>query len=180
MLIPVCADSFCRGVVKVGAVDCEAEQSLCADHGVESFPTVKLIIAGGRGEMEYTEAKTARALHDFAVENLPTEVVNLRTKPHLEDFLSGPCKEASSGCCAVLLTDKYETSPVYKSLSVQHKGVVALGEARASNKIIAKEMGVDDFPSLVMVCNGEPSVYDGELKAAPLTEFIGKHAKKKR
>lgn len=106
-------------------------------------------------------------------------MVNLRTKQHLDDFFEGPCKESSSSCCAVLLTDKYETSPVYKSLSVQHKGMLALGEARASNLQLAKEMGVDKFPSLVMVCGGQPSVYDGEIKAAPLAEFFAKYAKKK-
>ena len=47
---------------------------------------VPLLQAGGRGAVDFTGSKTARALHDFVVENLPTEVVNLRTKQHLDDF----------------------------------------------------------------------------------------------
>jgi len=163
----------------VGAVDCEENQELCAEHGVGSFPTIKIFMAGGRGVGEHAGANTAKGLYEFAMEHLPSEVVNLRTKKHLDEFKGGACKEASSGCCAVLLTDKYETSPVLKSLSTQYHGVIAVGEARASNKVIGAEYGVDKFPTMVMECDGQPTVYDGELRADPLAEYFAKHGKRK-
>lgn len=44
---------------------------------------------------------------------------------------------------------------MYKSLSVEHYGVIALGEARASNKKIAHVFGVDSFPNLIMQCGNK-------------------------
>ena len=36
-----------KGLVKVGAVQCDVEKALCGKHGVKSYPTVKLFSRGG-------------------------------------------------------------------------------------------------------------------------------------
>eukprot|EP00960_Hanusia_phi_P037352 752888-Hanusia_phi.AAC.8 len=68
-----------KGIVKVGAVNCDDEKNkqLCNQEGVDSFPTIKLYKSGGRGSVPYEGAQTVKALHDFALEHLPSEVVNL-------------------------------------------------------------------------------------------------------
>lgn len=76
----------CRGVAKVGAVDCDEEAELCQEFDVQSFPTIKLFLAGGRGVEDFEGSKSAKAIHDFALEHVPSEVVNIRTKDHLDSF----------------------------------------------------------------------------------------------
>ena len=116
--------------------------------GVEGYPTIKFFAAGGRGVYEYEGAHTAKAFYDFCVERLPAEIVNLRLVPQLDKFRSENVTRAASKCGAVLLTDKFETSPLYKALSAQFHTRVAFAEARASNQALAAALGVLPSPSL--------------------------------
>jgi len=172
------APSHGRDAGQVGAVDCEKDGARCQKEGATGYPTIMLYKAGGRGSVKFEGEPTAKALHDFVVEHLPAEVTNLRTPKHLADFKEGPCAKASSGCCAILLTDKYDTSPLYKTLSVTHSPTLAFGEARASNQKLGAELGVSTFPTLVVVCGKKVTPYDGEMKAAPLNDFLSKYSKK--
>jgi len=50
---------------------------------------------------------------------------------------------------------------------------------RASNKKIGAELGVDTFPTLLMVCGDKITTYEGELKADPLETFLNGYSKKR-
>ena len=76
-------------------------------------------------------AADAKSLHEFVLENLPTEhVANLRRRDQADAFLASECRENSEwGVCGVLFTDKYDTSAALKALSFRYRGRVrrALG-----------------------------------------------------
>lgn len=159
--------------------DDDVNKGLCSKEGIEGFPTIKFYQAGGRGVDTYEGAQTPKALYEFAVERLPSQVVNLRTLPQLEAFKTENVTRATSKCGAVLLTDKFETSPLYKALSTHFYPQIAFAEARASNQKLAEAVGVASFPTLVMVCHGQVQEYDGDLKLEPLETFFKKYTKKR-
>ncbi|KAG5187864.1 heat shock protein 40 like protein [Tribonema minus] len=165
------------GIVKVGAVNCEKEQQLCAKHGVQGYPTLMAVVDGV--VTQYQGDNALRPLREFALEQVPAEhVVNIRRMETAEDFLKQQCSKkggSSSGACAILFTDKYETSPTMKALAYQYRGKVAIGEVRGSNQAVSQAFGVATYPELLVVCGGDKAAsfkYDGQLKAEPLQAFL--------
>jgi hypothetical protein len=60
----------------------------------------------------------------------------------------------------LLLTDKYETSPIYASLSYKHRhdGFTAFAESRGGNAELAREYGVDKYPTLFALIGDTPII----------------------
>lgn len=56
-----------QGKVKVGAVNCDEEKSLCSQFGVQGFPTVKWFGSNKQAPEDYRGERTAAALSDFAL-----------------------------------------------------------------------------------------------------------------
>ncbi|XP_065844021.1 protein disulfide-isomerase A6-like [Oscarella lobularis] len=56
-----------RGIVKVGAVDADAHNSLGGQYGVRGFPTIKIFGADKRSPSDYQGARTAQAIADAAL-----------------------------------------------------------------------------------------------------------------
>ena len=81
-----------RGFVRVGAVNCEKEQGLCAMEGVDSYPTLKMKKAGvsttydgadtRRSDARVGARSPSRALRDFekVVAVTKVHVVGLRER----------------------------------------------------------------------------------------------------
>lgn len=166
------------GVVKVGAVNCEIEKELCSAHGVQSYPTVKAFVAGT--EVPYSgESNAVKPLREFALAQLPEgHAVNLRRPDTVQEFLSEKCSKAGgseSGVCAILFTDKYETSPTVKALAFAYKDRIALGEVRGSNANVESIFGITQHPTLLFICGGDKSVtfkYEGQFKAEALQKYM--------
>ena len=51
-------------------VDCTEETSLCADHEVTGFPTLKLFEKGGKSFKRYSGKRDLEALKNFVQENV--------------------------------------------------------------------------------------------------------------
>ena len=66
------------GVVKLAYVDCDdaSLQSICTKYDVKGFPTIKLFPATKRRiPREYVGERRGKAIMDFALDALPSEVV---------------------------------------------------------------------------------------------------------
>mmetsp|Transcript_8750 Transcript_8750/g.22499 ORF Transcript_8750/g.22499 Transcript_8750/m.22499 type:complete len:462 (-) Transcript_8750:106-1491(-) len=173
-----------KGVVKVGAVNCEAEANICAELGASSYPTIKWFMHG-KESGKYTGRRKAADLVSWAKGLLPrhltTSVVNA---PGLSSIL-GRCSGSGKGkagwsTCVLLFTTKQETAPMFKNLALQYEGDVVFAEVRGRE---AGELAKDflpvgpppDAPFLVALCNGDPKtaeLYTGQLKHDPLKRFI--------
>lgn len=88
-LAPQLAASL-KGVAKVGAVNCEMYQELCQAQGVRSYPTIKSYVPGVPGLGVYSGARSAKAILDWALSLIPSQVVALPQRSDLEGFL-GAC-----------------------------------------------------------------------------------------
>ncbi len=72
---------------------------------------------------EYRGDRSAKHLKDWALSLLPKHVKTVSKQSHLTDLLrqctSGGGSSSKWGACALLLSDKRETSSLYKSLALR-------------------------------------------------------------
>ena len=115
---------------------------------------------------------SAKKLHDFAVEKMPFHLVqNINHVSHVNDRLMASVSKERKSAAILLLSDKYETSPLYASLSYQYRKNFIFGESRAKNLALAKEFGVKKYPTIVVI-SGKIDKYDGEMKPDALTKWL--------
>ena len=156
-----------RPYAQVGAVNCEVEKQICGMEGVKSFPTIKVKKSGI--STTYEGERELGALKQWAMDQLPVSVVNLRKPETLDKFLLEECvkpKHSKDGACVVYFSDQTETPAWLKVVSFMFKGRVAVAEARARNDALALRLDVGSYPSLVAVCGGDTDqtvTFGGEL-----------------
>lgn len=178
-----------KGVVKVGAVNCDVHKSLCSQHGISGFPTIKALTPRSSTWTNYQGQRSAKALSDWAISLIPSAISHLRNSADLATFLQR-CGGASSstakgakkakggaswGLCMVLVTDKADVPALYKGLSAAFANEVAFGMVRSSSEGLAKQLNTSTVPSVVSICNGDLSsleVYSGKLKSGPLQTYL--------
>lgn len=182
-------DSF-----KVGAVDCASNQreaAFCQEMGVamESLPSFAMVIDGklefyldDNGEAKQ-QTPTAKQLHDFALDHMPKSLVH--NVNHMEQVKERLLPKEKFLGAVLLLTDKYETSPLYYSLAYHFRNKLVFGESRAKNLKLGKEFGVKKYPMLfVLVPKGKGEEryseshdivrYSGGLKGEPIIKWLDK------
>ena len=168
-----------HGVVRVAAVNCEAQQGLCQAQGIRGYPTIKAF-KGGKW-IEYSQGgRGAGELRDWGLGLLPKDaVLAVGKQAQLDAFLQASGgkgnRAAKWGAGVLLFTNKGETSPLYKSLALRYNGKIAFGEVRNSNTEISQKFGVTKYPTLLAVCGGDGSAtvaYAEEMKNSKLTKFL--------
>jgi protein disulfide-isomerase A6 len=63
-----------KGIVKVGAVDMDAEQSVGAPYNIRGFPTIKIFGSNKKSPIDYNGARSAQAIVDEAISQLKSIV----------------------------------------------------------------------------------------------------------
>lgn len=141
-------------------------------------------------------AASGKAVDSFDIMNLrlPSQVYNLIHKSALDRAVS------SSGLAAVLLTTKFDTSLLLKSLAFHFKGQVAFGESRGGSESISQiffgsERGKSSSKAdnqeqastsrLILVCGGNDPYsfkeYTGDMKSfASIEKFMVAAIREKR
>jgi hypothetical protein len=173
---------------KVGAVDCgrnEREALFCADRRVEKddVPQFALVVNGKLTflEMEKDTIPSAKALHEFCVDNMPKDLIhNINHVSQVQDRLLGDVTKKKK-IAVLLLTDKYETSTLYMTLAYQHRFDVSFGESRAKNLGLSKEFDVKKYPLLIAIVKehgqekwGEYELirYGGPMKGTEISQWL--------
>ncbi|GMT05170.1 hypothetical protein PENTCL1PPCAC_27344, partial [Pristionchus entomophagus] len=139
-----------KGVVKVGAVDMTAHQSVGAPYDVRGFPTIKIFGADKKKPTDYNGARTAAGMSAQAMQEL---VLNSKDI-WLVEFYAPWC-----GHCKNL-------EPHWKAAASQLKGKVKLGALDATvHTVAANKFGIRGFPTIKYFAPGsEPNDatdYDG-------------------
>lgn len=147
------------GVVKLAYVDCDdaSLQSICTKYDVKGFPTIKLFPATKRRiPREYVGERRGKAIMDFALDALPSEVVRKVDAADLSSFLD---KESSANAKLVLVTPIGKTSPMYRSLALDYYGRIPFafvyagkdGVVETVQKVLDPELTKDKLPGLYFV-----------------------------
>eukprot|EP00897_Mesotaenium_endlicherianum_P010271 jgi/Mesen1/9272/ME000060S08705 len=168
-----------KGIVRFGAVNCDDHQSVASQYGVKGFPTLKIFASNKKKPEDYMGGRTSKAMSDALISKLPNMVTPVTSKNH-NTFIEGQ-KEMPR---VLLFTAKSTTAALYKSLALQLKARMALGEVRAkreSSLLTAYNVSDSQLPRLVVIpvgegAGGEHQVYEGELKYKGLAQFLKKYA----
>ncbi|KNE71409.1 protein disulfide-isomerase domain [Allomyces macrogynus ATCC 38327] len=176
-------------LVRVSAVNCDVEKTLCAEQGIQGFPVVKVFYtspkSGKRIPVEYQGERTTAAIIKFTTSKIPNRVVSIGRKAGstLDAFYSTQnttlpkvlvIKPPSKG--------RKATTPLVKSLAIKYRDRLLIGDVSsesASDSVYADFAVPNDKAALVVVPVGEgavPVVYDGEVKAKPLVAFLDQYA----
>jgi len=169
-----------KGMLRFGAIDCSEHEEFCARHKVFEHPTI-MMFKGGRGD-KYLGTVKAKPIQKWAKASMGKDIYNLRIQQNMDDFLK---KSRSKKAHVVLLTDKYETSSIYKALSWKYRDSISFGEVRASNKAFHHEFPAHEYPSMyvVMEYGDDPILYEGAYTLDDLDRYLkgkSKEAQRRR
>ncbi|XP_058825857.1 protein disulfide-isomerase A6 homolog [Topomyia yanbarensis] len=71
------AASALKGIIKVGGINCEEEQGLCGQHGVQGYPTIKIFGANKRSPVDYKGQRTAKDIAEGALAEAKKKIKNV-------------------------------------------------------------------------------------------------------
>eukprot|EP00956_Cyclotella_meneghiniana_P005577 scaffold7169_cov76-Cyclotella_meneghiniana.AAC.9 len=177
-------------IFKVGAVECSAEKSFCQKKlGKDAdLPRFATVLNGRVQPVNRSVATSPKKLHDHTTQTMRGVdglVINVNSMKHIQErLLSTSGTPGHPTVSILLLSDKYETSPIYASLSYKHRhdGFVAFAESRGSNSAIAKEFpNFKQYPTLLALIGDMPLVDEysgGSFDLESLSKWIERLANK--
>ncbi|RPB07145.1 ER-resident thioredoxin protein [Morchella conica CCBAS932] len=164
-----------KGLAKVAAVNCDEEKNknLCAEQGVQGFPTLKIFQPSGKkgspSVIDYNGPRTAKAISDAVAERIPNHVTRV-TSSKLDDFFANKNETVK----AILFTNKGVTSPLWKALAIDFLGSITFAQIRDKEAQAIEAFGIDNYPTVVVLPGGdkEAIVYQGKISKDDLFEFF--------
>lgn len=155
------------GVAKVGAINCEAEKSLCNQQNIRGYPSMKLFLPlkDGNQEVEEFNARdhTAEALYSFVQTALSTDLKTL-TKANFDQVTNGDLwvVDFSAGkWCGPCSGLKPHMKQAASSLSAYAKvGIVNCDEQGD----LCNRLGVQFYPQLRMFYGDKTSAQGENLE----------------
>ncbi|KAK3268575.1 hypothetical protein CYMTET_22918, partial [Cymbomonas tetramitiformis] len=172
-----------KGVVKLVAADCDADDALAKEYSIQGFPTVKAF-AGGKEIGKYEGQHTAKALVDYALKearSLVYERMGEKPQGSTEDG-SGDMKgdvfvlRADNFDELVLQSDDYwlvefyapwcghckSLEPQWASAASDLKGRAKLGAVDATvEEELGRRYNVQSFPTIIEFVGGKQNPYEG-------------------
>ncbi|EKD00186.1 protein disulfide isomerase [Trichosporon asahii var. asahii CBS 8904] len=155
-------------------VDCDEDKNraLCAQYGVQGFPTIKAFPRAGKGSArDYNGERRRGALVEYAKTLVPDRVKKLRVDGPAEPLIKGFLKEKKELPHALLVHPSQPSIPfLWKVLGHRLSSKDAAGDVLA----IADEAGGDArllfWPA--GADQGSVEVYKGPMKFNPLLEWL--------
>ena len=196
-----------RGLVKVGAVDCDYEKELCSNMKIQGFPTVAIFPSEQKrqGETLYKEgsayqgARKAKALTKAALRMLPsfvTVVDEADDVSGLGAFLAstpatGSKKLPFRPAKVLLFTDKKKMTPLIKAMALNNHYVIDFAAVVNPTQATLDKYGVAKLPALVAIESAdidsdgddgnekEPAatLFEGKVSRVTLARFLAPYAK---
>ncbi|KRX05654.1 Thioredoxin-like fold [Pseudocohnilembus persalinus] len=151
-----------KGLFRVGAIDCNESASICEKEKITTFPTFRIYPPTPHPVIDITENISVKNIQQKAGKELVSKVIEI-TNTNIEAFLS----ENPSVPKVLLFTNAQKGIPLmYRGLSVQFEGKQQYGLVRSSDDILVSRYRIKDFPSIILIRNGEKKweTYSGEIK----------------
>lgn len=193
-----------KGLVKVGAVDCDEEKDLCSKMGIQSFPTIAIFPSEQKREKDtiykdgsaYQGARKAKALTKAALRMLPNFVTVIDETKEIEEngnvdaieqFLaSSPSGKLDFRPAKVLLfSEKAKPTDLIKALAMNHHYVIDFALVVNPTPETREKYGVTSLPAFVAVesvDNDEEKVpsaalFEGKVSRTALARFLAPYRK---
>jgi hypothetical protein len=165
--------------IKVGVIDCDAHEEVCARQGLRSYPAFKLCFEGGYKLLD-DAAITSKSLLQFIEDSLPNALANLRLTTQVDELFQ---KSKAKHGALIFINPEYDTPLLYKVLGYKYSTSksspsVVSGEVRGSNDKLYKYLHIAQAPVILMYCGGDKDAvekYDGDVKDySSIVKFISK------
>ncbi|KAI8978532.1 thioredoxin-like protein [Pilobolus umbonatus] len=183
-----------KGLVTVTAINCDEDKNkgICGQYQIQGFPTIKVFSTEKRVDKrtgkatksatDYQGPREAKSLVDYLLSLQPSEVrylkkdskdVKSKKSMTLDQFYQFKNESMPK---VLLFTHKPSTTPLYKAVSVEFKNKVLFGEVKQSEKKLVTELGIESFPTLLLIPpQASPVVFDTKktkLNSQSLKAFI--------
>ncbi|XP_062554020.1 protein disulfide-isomerase A6 homolog [Armigeres subalbatus] len=188
-----------KGVIKVGGINCEEEQSLCGQYGVRGYPTIKIFGSNKRTPVDYNGQRTAKDIAESGLAEAKKKIKNV-----LGGGSSGSSESGSSSGSndVVELTDSNfdklvlngddiwlveffapwcghckNLAPHWAKAATELKGKVKLGALDATvHTIKARQYGIEGYPTIKFFAGGakdreSAQDYDGGRTASDIVNW---------
>ncbi|XP_055614434.1 protein disulfide-isomerase A6 homolog [Uranotaenia lowii] len=168
-----------KGVIKVGGVNCEEEQSICSQYGVRGYPTIKIFGASKRSPVDYNGQRTAKDIAESALAEAKKKIKNVLGGGGSSSS-GGGSDSGSSGKDVIELTDSNfdklvlnsddiwlveffapwcghckNLAPHWDKAASELKGKVKLGALDATvHTLKAQQFGVQGYPTIKFFAGG--------------------------
>ena len=142
-----------QGIVKLGAVDCSEHATLCEKWTASAGPEFATFYKGEHRAFPRDKFKkgSLKKLKAFAISALPGKVENVNRVSQLFATVAKAKRTASFQRVLLFCSSDYDTPLWFTSIAARYDGRVVVAEARAKNKQIGAQVGVKDFPALVLI-----------------------------
>lgn len=172
------ADEYMNTTVVIAKVDCTTDTSVCSEHGVSGYPTLKLFV--GSHQISYTGQRDLKSLKEFVEQQVKSDegdevgLVHLDDKSfpsfiekngvHFVKFFAPWC-----GHCQKLAPTWEELATYYKSNSLVHISKIDCTQ----NTVTCGKYGVKGYPTLLLFEGGEPiDKYKGGRGLDALIQYV--------
>ena len=152
------------GIIKVGAVDCLAEEELCEEFGAYDVPQILIFSENfsDDGERYHGEMVTEKIMN--AASKKMQNFVSVVSDSNYETFIQ---RERLTKNKVLLFSDKKSTPTLYKALSKRYLERLNLGEVRQGEENLISKFQITEFSTIVVLTNPESfegEKYSGEMK----------------
>ena len=140
---------------------------------MKGFPTLKIVKPSSNGGQpfvdDYRGARSAKAITDTVVDKIPNHVKRLDDKD-----LNAWLADNDGTAKAILFTDKWTPSTLYKVLAMEHKDRIHFAQIKDKTQNVLDKFGVSSFPTLVLLPSEDaaPQHYSGDLKKDGIMKFL--------
>jgi len=184
-----------KGIINVGAVDCDVHKSLCGQFGVRGFPTIKIFGANKKSPEDFQGERTANGIVQ-AAQRAAQKIVQDR----MGGRSSGSGKGSSSEDDVIELTESNfkklvmqsedmwlveffapwcghckNLKPHWDKAASELKGKVKLGAVDATvHQSLAQKYGIQGYPTIKYFPagkKGDPEEYDGGRTASDIVRW---------
>ncbi|CAG8814993.1 27445_t:CDS:2, partial [Racocetra persica] len=124
---------------------------------------------------DYTGQRTAKAIVDYAIAEIPSFVhvisndYKIRKALTMDEFFA---KENETVSKVVLFTNKDQTTPLYKALSCEFHNRLIFGEVKEKESAIVEKFGIKGFPKLFVV----PTSSNEAIEFKEYPESVAEHS----
>jgi protein disulfide-isomerase-like protein len=169
-----------RGIVRLGAVDCDTHKDLCQQYNIQGFPTIKTF-AGGEAVKtdassvgDYSGARSAKAIEKHALSMLEEKYVS----PIHPNIIQSWVLENPSKPKILLVTEKDGPPNLYQALSMAFHDRVLFGMTSPMPQLL-EQFQVEKAPAIMAIpavpagSDEAPAhVYKGPLTFEHLFAFV--------
>lgn len=162
------------GIFKIGAISCKKDEEICEEFNIHKTPLILYFPEGTGKEEVYKGNKKWEDIFKFGSSKMQS-FVRVINSNNYGDFIN----ENNHMHKVVLFTQRKTTPPLFKALSKHFKDKINFGEIRQSEKELAQRFGVTNYPTVLVISDGENYkgvIYDGALNRDPLEKFLNQYA----